>query len=82
MTKELTIAVVGATGAVGQEILKVMEERKISYKELRLLASARSAGTEIEYQGKTYVVQETTENSFDDVDLALFAGGPASRAYG
>ena len=82
MTKELTIAVVGATGAVGQEILKVMEERKIPYKELRLLASARSAGTEIEYQGKTYVVQETTENSFDDVDLALFAGGPASRAYG
>ena len=73
--KELTIAVVGATGAVGQEILKVMAERKIPYKELRLLASKRSAGTEIEYQGKTYTVQETTENSFDDVDLALFAGG-------
>lgn len=80
--KELTIAVVGATGAVGQEILKVMAERKIPYKELRLLASARSAGTEIAYQGKTYTVQETTENSFDDVDLALFAGGPASRAFG
>lgn len=80
--KELTIAVVGATGAVGQEILKVMAERKIPYKELRLLASARSAGTQIEYQGKTYTVQETTENSFDDVDLALFAGGPASRAFG
>ena len=43
--KELTIAVVGATGAVGQEILKVMAERKIPYKELRLLASKRSAGT-------------------------------------
>ena len=67
--KELTIAVVGATGAVGQEILKVMEERKIPYKELRLLASARSAGTQVEYQGKTYTVQETTENSFDDVNL-------------
>ena len=80
--KELTIAVVGATGAVGQEILKVMAERNVQYKELRLLASERSAGKEVEYQGKTYTVQETTENSFDDVDVALFAGGPASRAYG
>ncbi|MBR6755641.1 MAG: aspartate-semialdehyde dehydrogenase [Peptococcaceae bacterium] len=80
--KELVIAVVGATGAVGQQILKVMEERKIPYSDLKMLASARSAGTEIEYQGKTYVVEETTENSFDGVDVALFAGGPASRAYG
>lgn len=80
--KDLTIAVVGATGAVGQEILKVLAERKVPYKELRLLASERSAGKQVEYQGKTYTIQETTENSFDDVDVALFAGGPASRAYG
>ena len=80
--KELVIAVVGATGAVGQQILKVMEERKIPYSDIKMLASARSAGTEIEYQGKTYIVEETTENSFDGVDVALFAGGPASRAYG
>lgn len=80
--KDLTVAVVGATGAVGQEILKVMAERKIPYQNLKLLASARSAGTKIEYQGNTYTVEETTEHSFDDVDVALFAGGPASRAFG
>lgn len=80
--KDLTVAVVGATGAVGQEILKVMAERKIPYQNLKLLASARSAGTKIEYQGNTYTVEETTEHSFDGVDVALFAGGPASRAFG
>ncbi len=80
--KEITIAVVGATGAVGQEILKVIEERKIPYKELKMLASARSAGTTIDFMGKTYTVEETTEDSFDGVDVALFAGGPASRAFG
>lgn len=80
--KELTIAIIGATGAVGQEILKVMDERKLPFKALKLLASTRSAGTEVEFQGKTYLVEETTENSFDGVDIALFAGGPASRAFG
>lgn len=80
--KELTIAVVGATGAVGQQILKVIEERKIPFKEMKMLASARSAGTQLTYQGKTYTVEETTEASFDGVDVALFAGGPASRAFG
>ena len=80
--KKLNVAVIGATGAVGQEILKVMDERQFPFSELKLLASARSAGTEITFQGKTYVVEETTEQSFDDIDLALFAGGPASRAYG
>jgi aspartate-semialdehyde dehydrogenase len=80
--KKLNVAIVGATGAVGQEILKVMSEKKFPYKNLKLLASQRSAGTEIEYQGKKYLVEETTENSFDGIDLALFAGGPASRAFG
>lgn len=80
--KALNIAIVGATGAVGQEILKVMEERQVPFASLKLLASSRSAGSEIPYQGKTYVVEETTEDSFDDVDMALFAGGPASRAFG
>lgn len=80
--KEVNIAVVGATGAVGQEILKVIDERRIPYKNLKLLASARSAGSVINFQGKDYTVLETTEESFDDVDIALFAGGPASRAFG
>lgn len=80
--KKINLAIVGATGAVGQEILKVMKERNFPYENLKLLASKRSAGKEISYNGKVYVVEETTENSFDDVDVALFAGGPASRAFG
>ena len=83
--KELTIAVMSAAaGAVGQEILKVMAERKIV---IRRTASfwpvpGRLLRTRITYQGKTYTLQETTENSFDDVDLALFPRDPASRAFG
>jgi len=80
--KKLNVAIVGATGAVGQELLKVMAERNFPYKNLKLLASERSAGTEINYGGKIYTVEETTEQSFAGVDLALFAGGPASRAFG
>lgn len=80
--KELNIAIVGATGAVGQEILSVIEERNLPFASLKMLASARSAGKTIEFKGKTYTVEETTENSFDGVDIALFAGGPASRQFG
>lgn len=80
--KKLNVALVGATGAVGQEILKVMAERDFPYNNLKLLASQRSAGTEINYKGINYIVEETTEQSFEGIDLALFAGGPASRAFG
>ena len=80
--KELNLAVVGATGAVGTELLKIIAERKIPYKNLKLLASSRSAGTKITFQGKEYTVEETTEESFRDVDCALFAGGPASKLFG
>ena len=62
--KKLNVAIVGATGAVGQEILKVMEERNFPYKNLKLLASSRSAGTQINYQGVNYTVEETTEKIF------------------
>lgn len=80
--KSLRIGVVGATGVVGQQILKVMEERKIPFSDLKLLATANSAGKKIEFMGQTYTVEETTAESFDDLDLALFAGGPASKAFG
>lgn len=80
--KKLNVAVVGATGAVGQEILKIMAERNFPYKNLKLLASQRSAGLEINYQGINYKIEETTEQSFAGVDLAFFAGGPASREFG
>ena len=80
--KSLRIGVVGATGVVGQQILKVMAERNIPFSDLKLLATANSAGQKIDFMGKTYVVEETTAESFDDLDLALFAGGPASKAFG
>lgn len=73
--KELNVAIVGATGAVGQELLKVIDEHKFPYKSLKMLASSRSAGKIINFQGKDYVVEETTKESFEGVDLALFAGG-------
>ena len=80
--KNLRVAIVGATGAVGQELLKVIDEHQFPYASLKLLATARSAGKIISFQGKDYVVEETTADSFDDVDLALFAGGPASKEFG
>ena len=80
--KKLRIGVVGATGVVGQQILKVMAVRGVPFSELKLLATANSAGQKIEFFGKTYTVEETTAESFDDLDLALFAGGPASKAFG
>lgn len=78
----MRLGIVGATGAVGQELLKCIQERNFPFTELVLLASKRSAGKEIEFMGKVYVVEETTEESFDKLDVALFAGGPASRAFG
>lgn len=80
--KELNLVVVGATGAVGQEILKVIEERKVPYKSIKMLASSRSAGKKLQFIGKEYTVEETTLEVFKGVDVALFAGGPASRAFG
>lgn len=80
--KELNLAVVGATGAVGQEILKVIEERKVPYQSIKMLASSRSAGKKLQFMEKEYTVEETTLEVFKGVDVALFAGGPASRAFG
>ena len=58
------VAVVGATGAVGSTMIRVLEERGFPVTELRPLASSRSAGTIIDYLGKPFEVQELTENSF------------------
>lgn len=82
MDKLYNVVVVGATGAVGQEILTVLEERSFPLGELRLCATSRSAGKEIIYQGKSYTVQETTRDSFKGMDIALFAGGKASIDFG
>ena len=70
--KKYNVAILGATGAVGQEFLKLIEERDFPFAELRLLASSRSAGTEIPFMGKKYIVEEATSESFKDIDIALF----------
>src|SRR3954462_5526771 len=76
------VAIVGATGAVGQEFLAVLAERNFPIKSLKVLASARSAGKAVDFQGKTYAVEELTHDSFKGVDIALFsAGGSISKEY-
>ncbi|HEX4999436.1 MAG TPA: aspartate-semialdehyde dehydrogenase [Terriglobia bacterium] len=78
----LHIAIVGVTGAVGQEFLRVLEQRRFPFASLKLLASARSAGRQIEYKGKPYTVEELQADSFKGVDLALFsAGGSISKEF-
>lgn len=79
----MKVAIVGVTGLVGRTFLKVLEERDLGITELYLFASKRSAGKEIVFRGKKYIVEELTENSFDrNIDVALFsAGGDISRQY-
>ena len=79
--RKFNTAIVGATGAVGQEFLKLIEERNFPFGEMKLLASSRSAGKKINFMGKEYTVEETTEKSFDGVEIALFAGGSASKLF-
>lgn len=77
-----SIAVAGVTGAVGQEFLKVLSERNFPYSKLKLLASARSAGKHVEFEGTEYAIEELTADSFKDVDIALFgAGGGVSKKF-
>jgi aspartate-semialdehyde dehydrogenase len=82
MSKPKNIAIVGATGAVGAEMMRCLDERKFPVGELRLLASARSAGKKLTFKGQEVVIQELTEQSFSGIDIALFsAGGDISRQY-
>ena len=77
-----TVAVVGVTGAVGQEFLAVLEQRNFPFSKLTLLASSRSAGKTIKFKGQSYQVEELTDKSFKGVDLALFsAGGSVSKKF-
>ena len=82
MAKPVNVAVVGATGAVGEEFLTVLAERNFPIKNLKLLASSRSAGKTIKYAGRNYTVEELTKDSFKDVEIALFsAGGSISKQF-
>jgi aspartate-semialdehyde dehydrogenase len=77
-----SVAILGATGAVGVEFLRVLEQRKFPLRSLKLLASARSAGRKMEFRGETLVVEELTERSFRGVELVLAsAGGAISRKF-
>jgi aspartate-semialdehyde dehydrogenase len=76
------LAVMGATGAVGEEMIKILEDRKFPVGELRLLASARSVGKKYNFKGKTVAVEELTDDSFKDIDIVLAsAGGSISKRF-
>jgi len=79
MSRKYTVAIVGATGAVGNEMLNVLRDRQFPVGELRLLASARSVGKTMEFAGEAVPVKELNEDSFSGVDIALFSAG-ASRS--
>ena len=82
MKKNPVVAVVGATGAVGREMLDTLVRRNFPHAEVRALASSRSAGNKVEFGSKKLTVQELTEDSFNGVDLALFsAGGSTSEKF-
>ncbi len=72
---EYVVAVVGATGAVGEEMVSVLEERNFPVAELKLFASERSEGKVMEFRGEPIKVQKLTEESFKGVDIALFSAG-------
>ncbi|GAB3331174.1 aspartate-semialdehyde dehydrogenase [Marilutibacter aestuarii] len=82
MSKKVNVAVVGATGAVGETMLAILAERRFPVGELYLLASERSAGESIDYRGEEYIVQDLATFDPGGVDIALFsAGGDVSREY-
>ncbi len=82
MSREFNVAVAGATGAVGVEMIHTLEKRGFPVRNLRLLASARSAGKTVEFRGEKVMIEEMTEQSFRGMDIALFsAGGDISKQF-
>ena len=82
MNRKPHVAVVGATGAVGIEMLKTLEKRNFPVGKLTLLASARSVGKKMKFRGEEYTVTELTKDAFGGIDIALFsAGGSISREF-
>lgn len=78
--KGYNVAIVGV-GAVGNTLLEVLAQRNFPVKDLKLLATKRSAGKKFSFAGKEYVVEETTAESFEGIDIAFFAGGGASKLF-
>lgn len=82
MSSHPHLAIVGATGAVGREMMSCLDERKFPFSKLTLLASARSAGKKLPFQGREIEISELTPESFEGVDIALFsAGGGISKEF-
>ncbi|HEY7870767.1 MAG TPA: aspartate-semialdehyde dehydrogenase, partial [Methylomirabilota bacterium] len=82
MASGVVVAVVGATGAVGQTTLKILEERKFPVRELRAFASARSAGKTVTFKGEAVPVEPVGPAAFRGVEVAFFSAGSAqSREY-
>src|SRR3954462_9758102 len=82
MNRNPHVAVVGATGAVGIEMIKTLEKRNFPVSKLTLLASARSVGKKLKFRGQDITVTELTKDSFAGVDIALFsAGGSISKEF-
>src|SRR5215468_3571203 len=82
MNQKPHVAVVGATGAVGIEMLKTLEKRHFPVGKLTLLASARSTGKKLKFRGEEFTVKELTKDAFEGIDIALFsAGGSISKEF-
>lgn len=78
--RTFNVAIVGATGAVGQKIIQILEQRQLPIRQLKLLSSARSAGKKINFKDQELIVEEATPKSFSNIDIALFsAGGSISK---
>ena len=82
MDKFFNVAVAGATGAVGNQMIACLEERNFPVKNLKLLATAKSVGKKLKFKGEEIPVEELTETSFSGVDIGIFsAGGATSQRY-
>ena len=80
--RKFNVAIAGATGAVGELMIQVLQERNFPVAEMRFLASSRSAGKVLKWKGEDLVIQEMTADSFDGIDIALFsAGGGRSKEF-
>ncbi|YAB12910.1 hypothetical protein ACT5GY_12175 [Lactiplantibacillus plantarum] len=76
------VAIVGATGAVGARMIKMVEQTSLPVNSVKLLASSRSAGKQLQFNGQALTVEETVPESFEGIDLALFsAGGSVSKKF-
>jgi len=80
--KKPNIAILGATGVVGREITQILDELKVEYNDIKFLSSAKSAGKKLDFQGKTYTVEEAKPESFDGINIVLAsAGGSTSQKF-